>query len=111
MSHINAPSAIVHVIRRTNYVRGTKVERHDILTGKTLPWRIAKRMTHAHNIGLEFVRALGHNVGDIIGVEVSDGTRTLAQWRAMENGLGFTGSSSSHLLTPRKVAWNGKGWN
>lgn len=103
------PNATIHLVTRHETVKGHVVKRHDV-PSKALPWRIAKRMTAAHAIGLAVVRGLTRN-SDVIAVEVSDGSRTLAQWRLMDNGLGYTGTSESHPLTPRKVRWTGEGWN
>lgn len=109
MPHINAPSAVIHVVTRHETIRGDVViKRHDI-KGEKLPYRISRRMHTCHTIGLSLVKSLTAN-SDVIAVEVSDGTRTMAQWRLMENGLGYTGTHESHPLTPRKITFNGERW-
>lgn len=90
-------TATIHVVTRHNVLSGVHIRRHDIPTGHALPHIIARRATHAHNIGLSFVRALGAG-GDIVAVSVSDGRRVLASWRRMESLPGFTGTHSVHPL-------------
>ena len=85
MTHKNAPTATVHVVRRAIYVNGPKIERHDISIGSVLPWRISKRMSAAHRIGLEFMEGL--------------------------TGFTGTGTHDAHSLVPRGVRWTGKGWD
>lgn len=106
--HRNSPRAIIHLVTRHRTIGGQVIKRHDI-PGETLPYRIARRMNQAHRIGLSVVKGLTAN-SDVIAVEVSDGTRTMAQWRLMDNGLGYTGTHESHPLTPRKVRFNGNRW-
>ena len=108
MPHINAPNAVIHLVTRHETISGHVIKRHDI-TGEKLPYRIPRRMNTCHTIGLSVVKALTAN-SDVIAVEVSDGTRTMAQWRLMENGLGYTGTHQSHPLTPRKITFNGERW-
>ena len=108
MTHRNSPSAVIHLVTRHETARGHVVKRHDI-TGEKLPYRISRRMHTCHTIGLSVVKALTAN-SDVIAVEVSDGARTMAQWRLMENGLGYTGTHESHPLTPRKITFNGERW-
>ena len=108
MPHINAPSAVIHIVTRHETIGGHVIKRHDI-TGEKLPYRISRRMHTCHTIGLSVVKALTAN-SDVIAVEVSDGTRTMAQWRLMENGLGYTGTHQSHPLTPKKITFDGTRW-
>ena len=88
--------ATIHVVTRHDTVSGVAVKRHDI-PGVELPYRIGKRLTVAHAIGLSFVRALGAG-GDVVAVTVSDGKRALASWRRMADLPGFTGTHDVHLL-------------
>lgn len=108
MSHVNSPSAVIHLITRHETTRGHVIKRHDI-TAEKLPYHIARRMGRCHTIGLSVVRGLTRN-SDVIAVEVSDGTRTMAQWRLMDNGLGYTGCHDSHPMTPRKIRYTENGW-
>ena len=108
MTHRNSPSAIIHYVTRHETVRGHVIKRHDVPSVQ-LPYRISKRMHTCHSIGLTAVKALTPN-SDVIAVEVSDGTRTMAHWRLMDNGLGYTGTHQSHPLTPRKITFNGERW-
>ena len=108
MTHRNAPNAVIHLITRHATAGGHVIKRHDV-TGEILPYRIAQRMHKCHAVGLSVVKALTPN-SDVIALEVSDGTRTMAQWRLMDNGLGYTGTHESHPLTPRRVTFNGERW-
>ena len=108
MTHRNSPNAVIHMVTRHETIGGHVIKRHDI-TGEVLPYRISGRMQRCYAIGLSVVKALTPN-SDVIAIEVSDGKRTMAQWRLMDNGLGYTGTHQSHLLTPRKVTFNGERW-
>lgn len=92
MARVNAT---IHVITRHTSVKGVTVKRHDI-PSVPLPYRIGKRLTVAHKVGLTFVRALGEG-GDVVAVTVSDGKRALASWRRMALP-GFTGTNDIHPL-------------
>lgn len=92
MARINAT---IHVVTRHSSVSGVRVKRHDIPSVQ-LPYRIGKRLTVAHKVGLSFVRALGDG-GDVVAVTVSDGKRALAAWRRMALP-GFTGTNDVHPL-------------
>lgn len=72
------------------------------ITGPELPWRVTRRKTRAHRLGLEYVRTLARRKPweeeGVRAVSVCDDKRVLASWQHMTGLGGYTGTHATHKL-------------
>lgn len=102
--HKHSPKAMILIVTKTKMANGDYVVNIHNLESRVLPYRVAKRYSVAHTIGLEYVRALGTpsptsiDPAGIIAITVTDGKRALGSWRRMEGLAGFTGTHDVYPL-------------
>ena len=78
-----------------------------VIDGPELPWRLLKRRTKAHALGLDYVRSLPKrkpwDEEGVRAVSVCDGTRVLASWTHMTGIGGYTGTHAAHTLVRQQL--------